>query len=41
MKASDREGIIMNLTRKEVFYLVERNRRAISYDDYYIIFGNS
>ena len=31
----------MALTIKEVFTLLEANKRAISYDDFFIIFGNS
>jgi len=31
----------MSLTNKRCYYLVERNRRSISYDDFFVIFGNS
>lgn len=38
---SDKDGIIMSLTNRKCYFLVERNRRSITYDDYFIIFGNS
>lgn len=40
-KTSQGEGLIISLTRQEVFTLIERRRRAITYDDYFLIFGNS
>jgi hypothetical protein len=40
-KISQRDGLIISLTNQEVFTLLEKNRRAITYDDYYLIFGNS
>ena len=38
---SDKDGFIFSLTKKEVFEPVEPNKRVVSYDDYYVIFGNS
>lgn len=38
---SDRNGLLFSLTKKEVFELVEQNKRAVVYDEYYVIFGNS
>jgi hypothetical protein len=40
-KTSSGDGIIMSLTNRKCFFPVEENRRAVTYDDYYIIFGNS
>jgi hypothetical protein len=40
-KKSEGKGLIISLTNKEVFNLQENNRKAILYDDYYLIFGNS
>ena len=40
-KTSDKDGIIFSLTNRKIFTLVERNKRAITYDEYYLIFGNS
>jgi hypothetical protein len=40
-KASQRDGLIIALNKQEVFTLAERNKRAITYDDYFLIFGNS
>jgi hypothetical protein len=31
----------MSLSNSKCYYLVERNKRSITYDDYFIIFGNS
>lgn len=39
--SSTKDGLIISLTNQTYFTLVERNRRAITYDDFYIIFGNS
>jgi hypothetical protein len=38
---SDRNGIIFSLTNRKCYDLAQHNKKAISYDDYYIIFGNS
>lgn len=38
---SDKDGFIFSLRKKEVFEPVEPNKRVVSYDDYYVIFGNS
>jgi hypothetical protein len=38
---SDRDGLLFSLTKKEVFEPVEANKRAVLYDEYYVIFGNS
>ena len=38
---SDRDGLLMTLTYQNAFELKTPNKRAITYDDYYIIFGNS
>jgi hypothetical protein len=38
---SDSDGLLISLTNKKVFTLATQNQRAITYDDYYIIFGNS
>lgn len=33
--------MLFSLTKKEVFDPVEVNKRAVVYDEYYVIFGNS
>jgi hypothetical protein len=38
---SEKEGLIMSLTNKKCYYLVEKNKRSIAYDDFFVIFGNS
>lgn len=38
---SDRDGLIISLTNRKFFTLVAENKRAIIYDEYYLIFGNS
>lgn len=38
---SSKDGLIISLTNEKTFTLVQPNRRAITYDDFYIIFGNS
>lgn len=38
---SKKDGIIISLTNEKYFTLVKPNTRAITYDDFYIIFGNS
>lgn len=40
-ETSTKDGLIISLTNREYFTLVEKNRRAITYDDFYLIFGNS
>jgi hypothetical protein len=40
-RQSQKTGLIMSLTNREVFTLAEQNKRAATYDEYYIIFGNS
>jgi hypothetical protein len=34
-------GIIISLTNKKHFTLIDPSKKAIVYDDYFIIFGNS
>jgi hypothetical protein len=31
----------MSLTNQKCYNLVERNKRSIAYDDFFVIFGNS
>ena len=38
---SNKDGLILSISNKSSFELVEPNRRAVTYDNYYIIFGNS
>ena len=38
---SDKDGLIFSLTNKKVFELRELNKRAIAYDDFFLIVGNS
>lgn len=38
---SDRDGLIFSVTNRKLYTLREHNRRAISYDEYFLIFGNS
>lgn len=38
---SDKDGLIFSVTNRKVYTLREHNRRAISYDEYFLIFGNS
>ena len=38
---ADRQGLIMSLENRKVYLPVERNRRSIVYDDYFVIWGNS
>jgi hypothetical protein len=38
---SSKDAMIISLTNRKVFRLAVANYRAISYDDYYLIFGNS
>jgi hypothetical protein len=40
-KVSDADGAIFSVTNRKVFTLSEPNRKAISYDEYFLIFGNS
>lgn len=40
-KISDKSGLLFSLTNRKMFVLVEENKKAITYDDYYLIFGNS
>jgi len=39
-KNTEKGGLIISLTNKKSFELI-KGHRAIQYDDYYIIFGNS
>ncbi len=39
--SSKKDGLIFSLTNRKVFDLMVPNTRAISYDDFYLIFGNS
>ena len=34
------DGLIISLTNEKVFYPAQKNKKAISYDDYAIVFGN-
>lgn len=38
---SDKDGLIFSLTMRKFFELKVRNKKAITYDEFYIIFGNS
>lgn len=38
---ADKTGLIMSLTRKKCYFQIEHNKKAIIYDDFYVIFGNS
>lgn len=38
---SEKDGLIFSVTNKKVFNLKEKDRRAISYDDFFLIIGNS
>jgi hypothetical protein len=38
---SDKDALIFSLTNRKAFEPLERNHRAITYDDYFLIFGNS
>lgn len=33
--------MIISLTSRRVYYPLVKNKRAVAYDDYFIIFGNS
>jgi len=40
--ASDKDGLIFSLTNRKVFKLKENcSKRAIAYDDFFLIIGNS
>ena len=38
---SDKSGLIMSLTNQKCYQLVQRNKKSIGYDDFFVIFGNS
>ena len=38
---SDKDALLFSLNHRKTFRLGENNRRAITYDEYYLIFGNS
>lgn len=38
---SDRQGLIMSLNNRKVYAPLERNKRSIVYDEYFVIWGNS
>lgn len=38
---SDKDALLLSLNNQKTFRLGENNRRAITYDEYYLIFGNS
>jgi hypothetical protein len=38
---SNKSGLIFSLTTRECFSLKQANKKAITYDEFYIIFGNS
>lgn len=38
---SDKDALLFSLDNQKTFRLGENNRRAITYDEYYLIFGNS
>jgi hypothetical protein len=39
--ASDKDGVILSLTNRLVFEPAEKNRRVVTYDEFYLIVGNS
>lgn len=39
--ASTKSGMLISLTNKKCYYLNEPNKKAIVYDDFFLIFGNS
>ena len=38
---SSKDGMLINITSKKVYYLNIANKKAITYDEFYLIFGNS
>ena len=38
---SEKDGLIISISSKSFFELREKNRRAIAYDDFFLIIGNS
>ena len=38
---SKKDGLLFSLTNRKAFELLQANTRAITYDEYYIIFGNA
>lgn len=38
---SQKDGLIFSLTNRKSFYLKKASTKAISYDDFFLIFGNS
>lgn len=38
---SEKDGLIISINNRQVFELMEANKKAVSYDDMYVIFGNS
>ena len=38
---SDKDGLIFSVSAREFFKLKNKNKRAITYDDFFVIFGNS
>ena len=39
-KVANKSGLLMSLTNKKVYHLME-GKRSITYDNYFLIFGNS
>ena len=35
------DGLLLSLTNRKVFRLLQANHRAVAYDDFFLIFGNS
>lgn len=40
-EVSKRDGLIFSVTNRKVFELLKSNCKAITYDDYFVIFGSS
>lgn len=40
-QTSTKDGLLFSLTAQRYFSLKETNKKAIQYDEFYIIFGNS
>lgn len=38
---SDKDAIIFSLSKRECFELIEAGKKAVTYDENYIIFGSS
>ena len=40
-KISTQDALIISITNQETFRLIDKCKRAITYDEYFLIFGNS